>query len=150
MGLVLKRLNYLHQSNICQVKMLKDFTFYSVHWLSLLLVFMYFIFFITWVRGVIGKFFILNYQTFEFQKVSLSCLLILCSSLSKFEIHFQYITKEITNSILEDMNQDYSFIKVELSCSKKKIFFICFNESPIKIMKNAFYFILKTFFVLKN
>ena len=31
----------------------------------------------------------------------------------------------------------------------KKFFFICFNESPLKIMKNAFYFILKALFVLK-
>ena len=31
----------------------------------------------------------------------------------------------------------------------KKICFICFNESPLKMMKNAFYFILKAFFVLK-
>ena len=27
--------------------------------------------------------------------------------------------------------------------------FICFNENPLKIMKNAFYFILKALFVLK-
>ena len=26
---------------------------------------------------------------------------------------------------------------------------ICLNESPLKMMKNAFYFILETFFVLK-
>ena len=31
----------------------------------------------------------------------------------------------------------------------KKIFFICFNESPLKMVKNAFYFILKGLFVLK-
>ena len=31
----------------------------------------------------------------------------------------------------------------------KKIIFICFNESPSKMMKNAFYFILKALFVLK-
>ena len=30
-----------------------------------------------------------------------------------------------------------------------KIFFICFNDSHSKMMKNAFYFILKTLFVLK-
>ena len=27
--------------------------------------------------------------------------------------------------------------------------FICFNESPLKMMKNAFYFVIKAFFVLK-
>ena len=31
----------------------------------------------------------------------------------------------------------------------KKIYFSCFDEGPLKIMKNAFYSILKTLFVLK-
>ena len=31
----------------------------------------------------------------------------------------------------------------------KKIIFICFNESPLKMMKNAFCFILKGLFFLK-
>ena len=31
----------------------------------------------------------------------------------------------------------------------KKFLFICFNESPLKMMKNAFYFILKAPFVFK-
>ena len=31
----------------------------------------------------------------------------------------------------------------------KKYIFICFNKSPLKMMKNAFYFILKALFVLK-
>ena len=31
----------------------------------------------------------------------------------------------------------------------KKIFFICFNDSPSKMMKNAFYLILKALLVLK-
>ena len=30
-----------------------------------------------------------------------------------------------------------------------KICFICFYESPLKMMKNTFYFILKALFVLK-
>ena len=30
-----------------------------------------------------------------------------------------------------------------------KKFFICFNDNPSKIMKNAFYFILNALFVLK-
>ena len=43
-----------------------------------------------------------------------------------------------------------SFIifKVGLSPSKKQ-FFTFFNEFSLKLMKNAFYFILKAFFVLK-
>ena len=40
-------------------------------------------------------------------------------------------------------------VKVRLSPLKKKISFICFNESPLKMVKNAFYFILKGIFVLK-
>ena len=40
-------------------------------------------------------------------------------------------------------------VKVELSPSKK-ICFVCFNESPLKLMKNAFYSILKALFVLKT
>ena len=36
----------------------------------------------------------------------------------------------------------------KLSPSKKK-FIICFNDSPSKMMKNAFYFILKALFVLQ-
>ena len=38
-------------------------------------------------------------------------------------------------------------LKVGLSPSKK-VFFVCFNDSPSKIMKNAFYFIIKALFVL--
>ena len=39
-------------------------------------------------------------------------------------------------------------IKVGLSPSKK-VCFIYFNESPLKMMKNAFHFMLKALFVLK-
>ena len=39
-------------------------------------------------------------------------------------------------------------LKVGLSPSRK-FFFICFNDSPSRMMKNAFYFILKALFVLK-
>ena len=41
-----------------------------------------------------------------------------------------------------------NIVKIGLSSSKKKCF-ICFNESLLKVMKNAFYFILKALFVLK-
>ena len=40
------------------------------------------------------------------------------------------------------------FFKVGLSPSKK-ICFVFFDESPLKMMKNAFYLILKALFVLK-
>ena len=39
-------------------------------------------------------------------------------------------------------------LKVGLS-SSKKIYLICFNESLLKMLKNAFYFILKALFILK-
>ena len=44
--------------------------------------------------------------------------------------------------------REENFCKVRLSSSKKN-FFISFNESSSKKMKNVFYFILKAFFVLK-
>ena len=40
-------------------------------------------------------------------------------------------------------------IKFEQS-SSKKLGFICFNESPLKMMNNAFYFILKVFLFLRD
>ena len=40
------------------------------------------------------------------------------------------------------------FFKVGLSPSKKNCV-ICFIESPLKMMKNACYFILKSLFILK-
>ena len=46
------------------------------------------------------------------------------------------------------MSRGYQILlKVGLSPSKKKI--ICFNDSPSKMMRNAFYFILKALFLLK-
>ena len=41
-----------------------------------------------------------------------------------------------------------AFLKVGLSPSKINCF-ICFNDSPSKMMTNAFYFILKALFALK-
>ena len=40
-------------------------------------------------------------------------------------------------------------MKAGLSTSKKVIF-VCSNESPSKMMKSAFYFMLKALFVLKH
>ena len=42
---------------------------------------------------------------------------------------------------------DSKYVKVGLSPSK--IFFICFNDSPVKMMKNDFDLLLKVLFVLK-
>ena len=41
-----------------------------------------------------------------------------------------------------------SMVKVGLSASKN-ICVICFDKSPLEMMKSAFYFILKAFFILK-
>ena len=43
------------------------------------------------------------------------------------------------------------FQKIHLNSDSHlpKKFFVCFNDSPSKVMKNAFYFILKALFVLK-
>ena len=45
----------------------------------------------------------------------------------------------------------FSIYRAVKSCSHlpKKGFLIVFNDSPSKMMKNAFYFILKALFVLK-
>ena len=43
-----------------------------------------------------------------------------------------------------------NYVKVRLSPSKKVVFiYFYFNESPLKMTKNAFYFMLKTFFVFE-
>ena len=41
-----------------------------------------------------------------------------------------------------------NFLKAGFSPSKK-VCFIFFNDSPLNMMKNAFYFIIKALFVLK-
>ena len=46
------------------------------------------------------------------------------------------------------MDLKHVVFKVALSPSKKN-FVISFNDSPSKMMKNVFYFILKALFVLK-
>ena len=56
------------------------------------------------------------------------------------------LDKDLSNKIVNFLVK-YGF-KVRLSHSKKNCF-ICFNESPLEMMKNAFYFILKAFFVLE-
>ena len=44
--------------------------------------------------------------------------------------------------------KQFLYFKVELSRSKKFVL-IYFNKSPLKMMRNGFYFILKALFVLK-
>ena len=68
---------------------------------------------------------------------------------------FQKVEKQITcrlsgaEEIFISSSISQWKLKVGLSFSKKKNYFICFNESPLKMMKNAFYFILKALFILK-
>ena len=64
---------------------------------------------------------------------------------TSFLFHFLIYTKPKERTLVYTTNFT---IKVGLSPSKK-IIFICFNYSRLKVIKNAFYFILKAFFVLK-
>ena len=59
------------------------------------------------------------------------------------QINIKKRTYYLFNDIINIKN-----LKVGLSFSKKNCV-ICFIDSPLKIMKNAFYFILKPLFVLK-
>ena len=52
------------------------------------------------------------------------------------------------NFIYDDVDKHPMYLKSD-SHLPKKGFFICFNDSPSKMMKNAFYFILKALFDLK-
>ena len=76
---------------------------------------------------------------------------------------FNFLKKDISiywKRIME--HYKYSIFFIKFNCligpnvlevgplpSKKEIFFICFNDSPSKMMNNAFYIILKALFVLK-
>ena len=46
------------------------------------------------------------------------------------------------------MKLSYLLFEVRLSFSEK-VRFICFNEKHLRMMKNAFYFVLKAVFVFK-
>ena len=50
---------------------------------------------------------------------------------------------------IPEVYANYEQLKVGLS-SSKNVFFIFFNDSHSKMMKNVFYFILKALFVLKT
>ena len=52
-----------------------------------------------------------------------------------------------TNVIIYLIPCIFHYLKVGLS-PLNKVVFICFNKSPLKRMKNAFYFTLKAFFLL--
>ena len=52
-----------------------------------------------------------------------------------------YLDKPVFNNV--------NRLKVGISPSTKEVGFICFNESPLKIMNNVSYVILRALFVLK-
>ena len=52
------------------------------------------------------------------------------------------------NGLLAEIPNVFHALKSD-SHLPKKIFFICFNDRSSKMMKNAFYFILKALFLLK-
>ena len=56
-------------------------------------------------------------------------------------LHSRY-HPEIIGDILKMYKEQVYLLKVGLSPYKEK-YFICFSESPLKMMKNAFCFILK-------
>ena len=59
--------------------------------------------------------------------------------------NLQYLPVMVTNELKKLSPKMYKF---GLS-PPKKVVFICFNEIPLKMMTNAFYFILKAYFVLE-
>ena len=59
----------------------------------------------------------------------------------------QELTEGYLSENIWNMDESGCFFKVGLSLFKLKI--ICFNDSPLKMMKNTFYFISKAIFVLK-
>ena len=58
------------------------------------------------------------------------------------------ISKYLDHILKPAMQENWSYIKVGLS-PFKKIFAICLIESPLEMIKNAFYFILKALFHIK-
>ena len=65
----------------------------------------------------------------------------------KTQISIQDKNRTIQN-IEGEFSKHFVVLKVGLSPSKK-IRVICFIESPLKMMKNTFYFIFKALFILK-
>ena len=66
-----------------------------------------------------------------------------CKGLKGFKTHHWSCKtiKSFDKKMVNDLKDGLS--------SSEKILLICFNESSLKMMKNAFYFILKALFILK-
>ena len=75
------------------------------------------------------------------------------SKTAEIQITTPHLTELLSRQFLENspkitkLSGDI-YLKARLPPSKKN-FFICFNESPLKLMKNVFYINLKALFVLK-
>ena len=63
---------------------------------------------------------------------------------------FINLVSTLVNSfqVLYSNRKKFFALKSDSHAPKKKLF-ICFNDNPSKMMKNAFYFALKAFLVLK-
>ena len=56
------------------------------------------------------------------------------------------------NDTLDDSLDDFTIKRGNLkvgSWTSKKICFVCFNESPLKTMKNAFHLVIRALYILK-
>ena len=56
------------------------------------------------------------------------------------------------NDNLDDSLDDFTIKRENLkvgSSTSKKICFVCFNESPLKMMKNTFHFVIRALYILK-
>ena len=83
-----------------------------------------------------------------FSKIVLGSCNMVCHILWGFRGNFYQtwtrLTRE-TKKMKVQILQDFLFLESN-SHPSKKVGFICFNKSPLKMVKNAFYFILKILF----
>ena len=77
-------------------------------------------------------------------------MLILCNKKSKKFFHSLFFFFEIKSKLtFADYSQTVGGGYLKSDSHFPRIIFICFNESLLKVMKNAFYFMLKALFILK-
>ena len=63
--------------------------------------------------------------------------------------YFSFTLFTLMNKFFFTGNNFLPCLKPDSHLPRKEIYIICFIESPLKVTKNAFYFILKALFVLK-
>ena len=83
-------------------------------------------------------------------------ILFIHSFIHSISLNYLWPIRECRQSVLGYMfcsliliSQIVFFSKILMTPLLQRICFICFNESALKMMKNAFYFILKVLFVIK-